>query len=88
MFAATEEGVGMTSVIISFHKNITDYHRKWDWMRLDWKGFVEDIQSFIVSLEEEIKRFSLTHLKDVPLYLSLSAQCKGLPMPPKPHACE
>jgi hypothetical protein len=37
-------------------------------MRLDWKDFVEDIQSFVVSLEEgEIKRFSLTHLKDVPL---------------------
>jgi DNA-binding Lrp family transcriptional regulator len=68
IFAATGEGMGMTSVIISFHRNITDYHRKWNQMRLDWKDFVEDIQSFVVSLEEgEIKRFSLTHLKDVPL---------------------
>jgi hypothetical protein len=28
IFAATGEGMGMTSVISSFHKNITNYHRK------------------------------------------------------------
>jgi DNA-binding Lrp family transcriptional regulator len=68
IFAATGEGMGMTSVVISFHKNITDYHRKWNQMRLDWKDYLLDIQSFVVSLEEgEIKRFSLTHLEDVPL---------------------
>ena len=58
----------MTGVIISFNKDITEYHRHLNLLRLDWKDFVEDIQSFVVSLEEgEIKNFSLTHLKDVPL---------------------
>ena len=49
----------MTSVIISFHKNTTDYHRKWNQMRLDWGGFVEDIQSFVVSLKKEKSKDSL-----------------------------
>jgi hypothetical protein len=37
-------------------------------LRVDWKKFTEDIQSFIISIGEgEYKRFSLTYLKDVPL---------------------
>jgi len=68
IFTATGEGLDMTTVILSFHQDYTDYHRKWNRMRLDWKDFLQDIQSFVVSLEEgEIKRFSLTYLKDVPL---------------------
>jgi DNA-binding Lrp family transcriptional regulator len=68
VFASTGEGLDMTGVIISFHKDFTDYHNKLNLLRVDWKEFTEDIQSFVVSLREgEIKRFSLTHLKDVPL---------------------
>ena len=68
IFTATGEGLGMTGVIISFNKNITEYHRNLNLLRLEWKDFVEDIQSFVVGLEEgEIKRFSLSYLKDVPL---------------------
>ena len=68
IFASTGEGLGMTGVIISFHKNYTDYHKKVNLLRVDWKDFAEEIQSFIVSLGEgEYKRFSLTYLKDVPL---------------------
>jgi len=68
IFASTGEGLGMTGVIISFHKNYTDYHQKLNLLRVDWKSFTEDIQSFIVSLKEgEFKRFSLKYLKDVPL---------------------
>jgi len=64
IFAATGEGLGMTGVIISFHKDYTDYHNKLNLLRVDWKDYTEDIQSFIVSLKEgEIKRFSLTYLK-------------------------
>lgn len=67
IFASTGEGLGMTGVIISFHRDYTDYHRKLNLLRVDWKDFAEDIQSFVVSLEEgEFKRFSLTYLKDVP----------------------
>jgi DNA-binding Lrp family transcriptional regulator len=68
IFSATGEGLGMTAVILSFHQDYTDYHRKWNQMRLDWKEFLEDIQTFVVSLKEgEIKGFSLSYLKDVPL---------------------
>ncbi len=65
IFASSGEGLGMTGVIISFHKNYTDYHRRLNLLRVDWKDFAEDIKSFIVSIGEgEFKRFSLTHLKD------------------------
>jgi len=68
IFASTGEGMGMTGVIISFHKNYTEYHKKLNLLRVDWKKFTEDIQSFIISIEEgEFKRFSLTYLGDVPL---------------------
>jgi len=68
IFASSGEGLGMTGVIISFHKNYTDYHRRLNLLRVDWKDFAEDIKSFIVSIGEgEFKRFSLTYLKDVPV---------------------
>ncbi len=67
IFASTGEGLGMTGVIMSFHKNYTDYHKKLNLLRVDWKDFTEDIQSFVISIEEaEFKRFSLTYLRDVP----------------------
>ena len=68
IFSSTGEGLGMTGVIISFHKNYTDYHEKVNMLRVDWKDFVEDIQTFVVSIgARESKRFSLTYLADVPL---------------------
>jgi DNA-binding Lrp family transcriptional regulator len=66
VFASTGEGLGMTGVIISFHKNYTDYHKKVNLLRVDWKEFAEDIQSFVISIgETEFKRFSLTYLRNV-----------------------
>jgi DNA-binding Lrp family transcriptional regulator len=68
IFASSGEGLGMTGVIISFHKNYTDYHNKLNLLRVNWKDFTEDIQSFVVAIGEgEFKRFSLGYLKDVPL---------------------
>jgi len=68
VFAGIGEGLGMTSVILSFHHDFTDYTRKWDQMRVDWKDYILDTESFIVSLETGvIKKFSTTYLKDVPL---------------------
>ena len=62
------EGLGMNGICISLHKNYTDYHRHLNQMRIDWKDFLEDTVSFIVAIGEgEFKRFSLSHLKDVPL---------------------
>ena len=66
IFASAGEGLGMTGVIISFHKDYSDYHRNVNKLRVDWKDFTEDIQTFIVSIGEgEYKSFSLTYLKDV-----------------------
>ncbi len=71
IFASTGEGLGMTGVIISFHRDYTDYHHCLNLLRMEWKEFTEDIQSFIISLKEgEFKRFSLTYLKDVPFLAS------------------
>ena len=68
IFVSIGEGLGMTAVIISFHRNYTDYHKHLNQMRVDWKEITEDIRSFIISVGEgEFKRFSLTYLKDVPL---------------------
>ncbi len=67
ILVSSGEGLGMTGVIVSFHKNYTEYHHRLNLLRVDWKDFSEDIRSFIVSLgEEEYKRLSLTYLKDVP----------------------
>ncbi|MFB0523821.1 MAG: Lrp/AsnC family transcriptional regulator [Candidatus Bathyarchaeia archaeon] len=71
IFAYSGKGLGMTGVIISLHKNYTEYHRQLNRLRVDLKDITEEIQSFIVALEEgEYKRFSLTYLKDVPVELS------------------
>jgi DNA-binding Lrp family transcriptional regulator len=68
IFVGRGEGFGMNSVIISFHHDFTDYTSKWNQMRIDWKDYILDIQSFIVSMETGvIKKFSPSHLKDVPL---------------------
>ncbi len=68
IFSSTGEGMSMSGLVISFHKDYTDYARKLHLLRDDWKDFVQNIQSFIVSLEEEeLKRFSLTYLGDTPL---------------------
>jgi len=68
IFASTGEGLGMTGVIISFHQDYTDYHKKVNMLRVDWKDFTDDVQSFIISIGEgEFKRFSLTYLGDVPI---------------------
>jgi DNA-binding Lrp family transcriptional regulator len=66
VFAGIGEGLGMTSVILSFHHDFTDYTTKWNQMRVDWKDYILDIQSFMVSMETGvIKRFSTSHLKDI-----------------------
>jgi DNA-binding Lrp family transcriptional regulator len=67
IFVGRGEGFGMNSVILSFHRDFTDYTSKWNQMRIDWKDYILDIQSFIVSMETGvIKTFSPSHLKGVP----------------------
>ena len=68
VFSSTGEGLGMAGVIISFHKNYTDFHKTMNLLRVDWKEYTEDIQSFIIPIGEgEYKKFSLTYLGDLPL---------------------
>lgn len=67
IFSAFGEGLGMNGVVISFHKNYAEYIERLKQLKVDWGSSVGDIQSFIVSLGgEELKKFSLTYLKDVP----------------------
>ena len=68
IFASGGKGLGMTGVIISFHKNYTEYNKQLNMLRVDLKEITEDIQTFLIAIGEgEYKRFSLKHLKDVPL---------------------
>ena len=69
ILASTGEGMGMTGVIISFHQDMTDYHRHLNVLRSYWKEFLVEIQTFVIPVgEEEIKSFSLKYLADyVPL---------------------
>ncbi len=68
IFASTGEGMGMNAVDIALYRNYTEYHNRVNLMKTEWKDIIKDIQSFIVVIGEgEFKKFSLTHLKDVPL---------------------
>ncbi len=68
IFLSAGEGLDTNFLIISLNKNFTEYHSRLNRMRLHWKDYIEDFQSFIVSIGEgEYKRFSLAHLADMPL---------------------
>ena len=68
VFASSGEGLGMNAISIGLYRNYTELHNRVSLMREKWKDLVESIQSFVVAIGEgEFKRFSLTHLKDVPL---------------------
>jgi DNA-binding Lrp family transcriptional regulator len=65
IFASSGAGLGMNAVSISFFRNYTEYEKRVNLFRTEWKEIVEDIQSFIVPIGvEEFKKFSLTHLRD------------------------
>ncbi len=68
ILASSGEGLSMTGVIMSLHKDYTEYRGYLNRLRLDWRGGIGEMQSFIVSLKEgEFKRLSLTHLGDLPV---------------------
>jgi len=63
IFISTGEGMRMTGVIISFHMNMTDYHRHLNMLRLDYKEVLEGVQSFVMPIgEAQFKKFSLKYL--------------------------
>ncbi|UCH31841.1 MAG: winged helix-turn-helix transcriptional regulator [Candidatus Bathyarchaeota archaeon] len=65
IFASTGEGLGMTGVIMSLHKDYRDYAQKLTLFRNDWGHYMEDIQSFIMVTDEgQIKEFSFKYLDE------------------------
>ena len=67
IFSSLGEGMGMNGVVISFHKNYTEFHQRMKQFRVAWKDYLEKIEFFVIALgEDEYKRLSLTYLKDVP----------------------
>ena len=67
IFSSLGDGMGMNGVVISFHKNYTEFHQQMNQFRVVWKDYLDKIEFFIIALGEgEYKRLSLTYLKDVP----------------------
>ncbi|MEM2104065.1 MAG: hypothetical protein QW717_04160 [Candidatus Bathyarchaeia archaeon] len=65
IYVSRGEGMRMTSVAISLHKNYTDYVQKLSQFRQDWGQYVEDIESFVVAIGEgTIKQFSLGYVAE------------------------
>lgn len=68
IFSSLGEGGGCNGIAIGFHKNFTSYLTHLKKLRADWKGYLEVVSSFIVSIgEAEFKSFSLKHLGELPL---------------------
>jgi DNA-binding Lrp family transcriptional regulator len=64
-FASSGEGLGMTGVIMSLHRDYRDYARKLARFRADWGPHMESIQSFVIVIGEgEIKEFSFRYLDE------------------------
>ena len=64
-FASSGEGLGMTGVIMSLHRDYRDYAQKLARFRADWGPHMESIQSFVIVVGEgEIKEFSFRYLDE------------------------
>ena len=63
LLISTGEGMDMTAVIISVHKDLRDYYRHLNLLRLKWKEILQGIQSFIIPFgEAQFRSLSLTYL--------------------------
>jgi len=67
IFASDSTGMGMDGMIISFHKDYTDYSRFITEHRVKWAETPGDIKSFVVGVKggEILKPFSLKYLEKV-----------------------
>lgn len=64
-FATVGEGLGMTGLIASIHRDYRDYAQKLALFRKDWGSYMEDIQSFIMVVDEGvIKDFSFKYIDE------------------------
>jgi len=63
IYVASGEGLGMTGVVIALHRSYREYMHYLSEFRIEWKDYVEDIQSFITTLgESEVKELSFKYL--------------------------
>jgi len=67
IFASDGIGMGMDGIMISFHKDYTDYSKFITEHRVEWADTLGDVKSFIVSVKggEILKPFSLKYLEKV-----------------------
>lgn len=67
LFSADGEGIRMNSILVSVHKDYSDFSRMISDLRQDWQPTLKDIQSFIVTInrpEQMLKPFSFRHIKE------------------------
>jgi len=63
IFASRAEGMGKNAVIVSIHKNYTDYSNFIEKLRFEAEGIIENYDTLLISLNGFIaKPFSLKHL--------------------------
>jgi len=64
IFASDGTGMGMDGMMISFHKDYTDYSKFITEQRIEWADTLGEVKSFIVSVKggEVLKPFSLKYL--------------------------
>jgi len=67
IFASDGTGMGMDGMMISFHKDYTDYSKFITEHRIEWADTLGEVKSFIVSVKggEILKQFSLRYLEKV-----------------------
>jgi DNA-binding Lrp family transcriptional regulator len=65
IFANNGEGCGMNSIMISLHRNYTDYTKLVTQLKRDWQPNLTGVQSFVISLNRQdlaIKDYSFRSL--------------------------
>ncbi len=66
VMASDGEGLGKDTIMVSLHRNYSEYANFMRSFAVDWADYVSDFQSFIVSLTDRvaIKPFDLKYLAD------------------------
>ena len=66
ILSSRAQGMGKDAVIISLHKDFTDYENFMVTLKTDWIGIVEDHESLLISLKGFVaKPFSLKYLAEM-----------------------
>lgn len=70
IFVASAEGMGGNGVMISIHKSFADYHAFMNKLKLESRGFMEKVDTILVSLDSQtmIKPLSLAYLAEQEKY--------------------